>query len=258
MNDVVEARPMQAVPVPAPPLAPVLSPGYQLVQAAVERGDDLAKIEKLIELAERLDKQAAEKAYVAAITQFKQNPPTIVKRKRVYFEGKSGGITDYMHAELADVCAAAIKGLAEVGISHRWDTKQEGGAIVVTCVLTHALGHSQSTTLQGPPDNSGNKNSIQAVASTVTYLERYTLLAATGLATQGMDDDARGAAAEAVQYITAEQVADLEALVSEVGADRNKFLVYCRVERLEHIEARNYTAVVTALRAKAQAGGKGK
>ncbi|MNL48938.1 ERF superfamily protein [compost metagenome] len=47
--------------------------------------------------------------------------------------------------------------------------------------------------MQAMPDNSGKKNAIQQVASTITYLQRYTLLAATGVATKGQDDDARGA-----------------------------------------------------------------
>ena len=53
------------------------------------------------------------------------------------------------------------------------------------------MGHSEETTLKAPPDTSGSKNSIQAIGSTVTYLERYTLLAATGMAAAGMDNDGR-------------------------------------------------------------------
>ncbi len=78
-------------------------------------------------------------------------------------------------------------GLAAHGFSHRWDTKQADGRIEVSCILTHNLGHSESTTLEASPDSSGKKNAIQQVASTVTYLQRYTLLAACGLATKDMD-----------------------------------------------------------------------
>jgi ERF superfamily len=79
--------------------------------------------------------------------------------------------------------------------SHSWKMNQEGQWIKVTCILTHELGHSEETTLMGAPDNSGSKNAIQAVGSTVTYLERYTLLAACGLSTKGSDNDGRGAVA---------------------------------------------------------------
>ena len=59
--------------------------------------------------------------------------------------------------------------------------------------VTHIKGHSEDTTLSGPPDDSGRKNNIQQIASTVSYLERYTLFALLGLASQDMDDDGQGA-----------------------------------------------------------------
>ena len=52
---------------------------------------------------------------------------------------------------------------------------------------------SHVITMAAGPDGSGGKNAIQAIGSTVSYLERYTLLAATGLATEDQDDDGRGA-----------------------------------------------------------------
>lgn len=256
MNAVVQSELLPATaPGPAeaaPVLAAQATNPMTMLAAAFERGTTPEQLDKLLALQERWEANEARKAFVAAITQFKANPPTIFKTKRVYFEGKSGGVTDYMHATLADVCAAAIKGLAEVGISHRWELRQENGVITVSCILTHALGHSERTTLQGPPEGSGTKNPLQAVASTVTLLERYTLLAATGLAARDMaEDDGRGAGA-AIKYITPEQVADLEALITEAGADRNKFLVWARVAQLEEIETRNYNACVTGLRSRMQ------
>ena len=60
----------------------------------------------------------------------------------------------------------------------------------MTCTIKHVGGHSDSVSLGGPPDSGGAKNAIQARASTVTYLERYTLKAITGLAEA--DDDTDG------------------------------------------------------------------
>ena len=67
----------------------------------------------------------------------------------------------------------------------------DAGMIRVSCIITHVLGHSEQVSLQCGADQSGKKNNIQAVGSTVTYLERYTLLAATGIAVKDQDDDAR-------------------------------------------------------------------
>ena len=158
-------------------------------RAAMDASFDVAKLQALMEMKERWDATEARKAYVAAMAEFKANAPEILKRKLVEFD-TAKGTTSYKHAELADVTSAVTQPLAQAGFTHAWATRQlDGGLIEVTCTLTHRLGHSESTTLKGSPDQSGGKNNIQAIASTVTYLERYTLLMATGLATRGMDDD---------------------------------------------------------------------
>ncbi len=91
------------------------------------------------------------------------------------------------------VCAVVGGALAAHGLAYHWDTSQgNDGRITVACVITHQAGHSERVSLSGMPDTSGGKNAIQATGSTVTYLERYTLLAATGLAASGQDDDSAG------------------------------------------------------------------
>lgn len=159
-----------------------------MAMQAMKAGMSIADMRAMLDLQKDWEANEARKAYVQAMSEFKQNPPEILKRKEVAFNG-----TQYMHATLGDVTEAIMQALAEHGISHRWDTTQSNGQIVVTCILTHKLGHSESTTLEGAPDDSGKKNRIQQMASTVTYLQRYTLLAATGLATKDIeDDDGRG------------------------------------------------------------------
>lgn len=159
-----------------------------MAMQAMKAGMSIADMRGMLDLQKDWEANEARKAYVQAMSEFKQNPPEILKRKEVAFSG-----TQYMHATLGDVTQAIMQALAQHGISHRWDTVQSSGQITVTCILTHKLGHSESTTLEGAPDDSGKKNRIQQMASTVTYLQRYTLLAATGLATKDMeDDDGRG------------------------------------------------------------------
>jgi hypothetical protein len=93
---------------------------------------------------------------------------------------------------LSDVTDAIGPALARHQLSYEWDIHQASNAITVDCILTHVQGHSKKVTLTAAPDNSGMKNAIQQVASTTTYLQRYTLLAITGMSTKGMDDDGRG------------------------------------------------------------------
>lgn len=155
-----------------------------MLNMAVAQGADLEKLQKLMDLQERWEANEARKAFVQAMTEFKRNPPVIIKDKQVSF-----GTTKYKHAELDQVSNVIGSALSAVGISHRWEVEQNDTRIKVTCILTHHQGHSERVSLEAPPDVSGQKNSIQAVASAVTYLERYTLLASSGVATGEHDDD---------------------------------------------------------------------
>ena len=170
------------------PVAASPSP-MSMLAMAVEKGMDMATIQGLMDLSDRFEATQARKAYVVAMSNFKANPPEILKSKEVNIPGGA----KFSHATLADVCDGVCAGLARHGLSHSWETRQEGDKITVTCVITHSMGHSEHTSLSAQPDDSGRKNSIQQVASTVTYLERYTLMAATGLAAKDMDDDGAGA-----------------------------------------------------------------
>jgi len=191
MIDLVEVEPRNEVA--TIPQAPPSGPLAMALQA-VKAGMSIADMRAMLDLQKDWEANEARKAYVAAMAEFKRNPPEIFKRKQVEFTTRDGDTTSYKHATLGDVTTAIINGLAQHGISHRWDTKQDGPKITVTCILTHSLGHSESTSLEAQPDASGKKNGIQQVASTITYLQRYTLLGASGLATKDMeDDDGRGA-----------------------------------------------------------------
>jgi len=155
-----------------------------LLRLAIEKGADLDRLEKLMDLQVRWEANESRKAYVEAMAEFKAEHITIVKDKSVSF-----GSTSYDHATIGNVTATICAALSKHGFSHRWDTRQDGESIAVTCIITHRQGHSETTTLAAGADKSGGKNSIQSIASTVTYLQRYTLLAATGLATHDQQDD---------------------------------------------------------------------
>jgi hypothetical protein len=165
---------------------------FELLRHVVQNNAPIETIEKFMDLQDRWDKNNARKAFVAAMAAFKREPMEILKNKAVGYKTKDGDFVGYMHAELADVVDVVVPKMGLHGLSHRWDVKQADGLITVDCVITHELGHSETVTMFGPPDTSGKKNQIQQIASTVTYLQRYTLLAACGLAAKGADDDGRG------------------------------------------------------------------
>jgi hypothetical protein len=202
MNQVSEV--VDITPKNQPAALVVMSPG-QLVSQLMQQGGsmDLSAMERLMGLQERWDANEAKKAYHQAMAAFKQNPPTIYKDRHVDFTTQKGR-TAYDHASIGNVVKQIVASLAEHDLSHSWTTEQrEGGQVAVTCTITHKLGHSESVTLQAGRDESGGKNSIQALGSAITYLQRYTLLAITGLAVEdGSDDDGQGADGSAMDAAT--------------------------------------------------------
>jgi len=170
--------------------------GISLISLALEKQADPKIIEKLMDLQERWQAGQARKAYVEAMTAFKQEAPSVLKKNdRVDFTSAKGR-TSYNYANLGSIVQEITAILGKHNLSASWGTEQKGADVTVTCHITHSGGHRESVTLTGPIDESGNKNRIQAVGSTVTYLQRYTLLSALGLAT-GEDDDDRGGTATA-------------------------------------------------------------
>lgn len=195
---------------------------FSVMQSAIQKNYTPEFIEKMMELQERYDAKEAKKAYVAAMAAFKTNPPEIEKDKKVSYETQKG-TTAYSHASLANVTNKINKALGEHGLSAAWKTEQANGSITVTCTITHHAGYGESTALTAAPDPTGSKNSIQAIGSTISYLERYTILALTGLATHDMDDDGKKGEQDNVVMINDQQILDIQTLQKDAKLSDAEF-----------------------------------
>ena len=231
-----------------PQLAHVGGSPVAMMEMALASGQPLDNLEKLMVLQERYEANEAKKAFVKAMAAFKADPPKIIKDQKVEFQ-TSNGQTQYDHASLAEVTSKINGALSQHGLSAGWITAQRDGQIFVTCTMTHDLGHAENTTLSAAPDASGGKNSIQAIGSTVSYLQRYTLLALTGLATHENENDGK----PPVQPITPEQVQKIEAALKAKGRDKAGLLKFLGLERLEDIPANWFQKTMDTIN-QAQAG----
>lgn len=168
---------------------PVIQPGatpMSMLAVAVQKGMDLETIKELRALQKDWDADEARKAFNNAFAAFKAEAVQIIKSRTV----DQGPLSGKKYAELFAVVNAVTPALSRHGLSAAWKiTKDEKDWIEVTCILKHSLGHSDSVSMGGPPDTGGAKSPIQARASTVSYLERYTLKAICGVSEQGDDKD---------------------------------------------------------------------
>lgn len=222
-----------------------------MIERAIVQGAGMDVIEKLMGLQERWEANQARKAFDEAMAAAKAEIPTIRKNRHVGFESRKAGAarTDYRHEDLAEIARTVDPILAKHGLSYRFRTTSEiNQPVSVTCIVSHRLGHSEENRLTAGRDESGNKNSIQAVGSAITYLQRYTLKAALGLAASN-DDDGKSSEDDD-GAISPDQLAELIALADEVNADKEKFCNYFKIGGIAELPANKFRDAIDALEAK--------
>lgn len=225
---------------------PAVTP-MSMIERAVEKGADVAMIEKLMELAERNDRNIGRRAFDQAIAKAKAEIPPIIKNRHVKYDNKGGGKTDYHHEDLAEIAKTVDPILSRYGLSYRFRTQQGQGGITVACIVSHEAGYSEETTLTSSADNSGGKNAIQAVGSAVTYLQRYTLKAALGLAAAQDDDGAQSQARPGNENITEDQWRELNDLIEAAGIDEKVVLDAEKISALDFLPARQFDRIKVRL-----------
>lgn len=194
---------------------------YQLISS----GADFQSVKEMMALSKELAADQAKRAFDSAVAAAKAEIPTIAKNAK--------GHNDKRYANFSAYAKVIDPIIADHGLYYRFRTDQTD-RIIVTCVLSHEGGHSEENSLSGPADSSGSKNAIQAIGSTLTYLQRYTLIQALGLAASD-DDDGRKSEDQHSDPISQEQVSKVLALIEATDTDIEKFCQYLGIEAVPHI-----------------------
>jgi ERF superfamily len=232
--------PAQAPGAPDPILA-------MIERAARDTSVDIEKFERLMAMKERVEDRLAKQAFDNAIAQAKGEIGPIVKNRSVDFTTQKGR-TNYRYEDFAAVAATVDPVLARHGLSYRFRSEQTGNRLKVTCRLSHADGYGEETSLEAANDESGNKNSIQSIGSTASYLQRYSLKLSLGLAASNDDDGRLGV--EDDPSIDADSVAYVDQLLRDTDSDRAKFLDALKAESVEALTSSQYKRAIELLNKK--------
>lgn len=239
----VERVDMPESPAVASTPSPVADPLAIVARLAENPAVDPDKLVKLYELAERSRMARAREAFNAAMAAAKGEIGPIVKNKTVDFTSQKGR-TNYRYEDFAEVARVVDRVIVRHGLTYRHRATQEHNRIRVTCIVSHADGYSEETTLEAGEDQSGNKNGHQAIGSAATYLQRYTLKLALGLAATA-DDDASGLGE--VERIDADQAAYVEQLLRDTGSDSAKFLQWIASAAISELTPTQFKKAVAFL-----------
>lgn len=168
-----------------------------VLMALIQRNLSPSEIQQMMDLRDRQDAFEAEKAYREAFAEFRGENVIIPKTKYVD-RGKGGSFVQAEYHVVADRLSPA---LSKHGFGFRHD--QKFGAkrwmtdgvendipwVWVTCFLEHRAGHAEKLELEGPPGDQSVNSPVQNMQVTASLLKRQSLLAITGTATGGEDDE---------------------------------------------------------------------
>jgi hypothetical protein len=212
---------------------------------------DVTKLEKLMELQERaiardakaqfVSAMAAAQAEMKAVATDSDNPQT---RSR------------YASYEALDKALRPIYSKHGFALSYDTDDSPKPEHVRVLCEVMHIGGHSKTYHADMPADGKGAKGGdvmtkTHAVGSAMSYGQRYLLKGIFNVRVGEDDDD--GNAATSLPVISPEQCCLLDDLITEVGADKAKFLRYFKVRVLEELPQQAYKDAIAALELKRKA-----
>lgn len=180
---------------------------------------DANKLKALLDMQREVIGDQAKVAFNQALHEAQAEMPRVKKNGMVTLGDKKGG---YAFATWADMDTALRPLLDKYGFTLSFDmTAKDGGGAVVTGTLTHVAGHSKSVSLPLALDTGPGRNNLQAMGSTLSYGKRYCTEMLFNIVREGADDDGK---AGGTKFITADQIAELDALLKEVGRDEGPFL----------------------------------
>ena len=213
---------------------------YSMIHLAIQQGAGIEQLERLWDMQLKYEANEAKKAYHFAMSEFKKERIVITKDKdNAQYKSK--------YTSIGNLVDSVTPILGKHGLTHKWDISQEGDMITVTCVSTHALGHSEKVSMQAPSDKSGAKNPIQQIKSTRTYLQAATFESLFGLASTDANCDDDGNGYGNVATIDEKQQGQIIDMMLSKNVNESQFLAWLKVKSVEDIPADKFGYVIKTL-----------
>ena len=165
-----------------------------LIQSAIEKGAAVETMERLVALAKDIRQENARDAYYNAMAEFQRQCPFIPKSAKAEIRTRSGGSYSYQYAPLDVIMSKITPIMTGLGLSVSYRVKNGGNEVSAICRISHEFGHFEESgevtmPVEKTTEGGSGANPAQRVGIANTYARRYALLAITGLAPQGDDQD---------------------------------------------------------------------
>lgn len=198
------------------PADPMVS---MIERVVMDPSADLDKLERMLAMKERMDAEAARRAFSDAMAACQAEIEPVARNQ-------SNDQTRSKYADLAAIYKACKPITAMHGFSFSTfpASTEKQGYMGVRWTLRHQSGHEESDVAEIPLDDRGlkgtaNKTQTHAFGSTASYARRYLFCMLFDVATSDDNDGNNGS----TETITAEQYITLRDLIAETGTDEIKF-----------------------------------
>ena len=243
-----------AVSAPEAPAQPMSAAGQLLnIISAASRDSavDVTKLTALLDLQERVLAKEAKASFDRALGEISAGLPRVQRNGMVELgKDKNGKPTGYKFATWEDMDTILRPRMNRHGFTLSFNTSpREGGGAFIFGTLRHVEGHEHTVQIPLPFDAGAGRNNLQAMGSTLSYGKRYCADMLFNIVRTDEDDDGvRGGQ----NFIGAEQVAELQDLLTETDSDTAKMLTAMQTgaRRLEDVQEKDFAKLKTALQVK--------
>lgn len=133
-------------------------------------------------------------------------------------------------------------------------SQTKNGSVMYRVVLSGAIqfvSGVDGSTFEYPAKGEAMDSGDKATSKAITMMVKYAVLHGLCIPLEGVaDGDAESAPETVPPRVTDSQAADLEALIDEVGADKQGFLEWLKTDSIENIPAKDFSRAVKALERK--------
>ena len=216
-----------------------------IAKAASDPNVDIDKMERLLQMQERVAARDAEAKFNAAFSAMQPNLPHITVKNKIVHNGRT--ISEY--ADWPSISAAITPILSEYGFSLNFGGSNDSENKTTIAKLRHSAGHVETNSITLPHDTSGSKNKVQAIGSSSTYGQRYSACPLVGVVVHGSDDD--GVAAQTDRKLIDDgQWAIITDLIEKTNTDARKFCAAYGIESVKSLPAAAFDKARKQLNAK--------
>lgn len=220
-----------------------------IAAAASDPRCDLDRMERLFVMHAQLESKQQERVFDAAMAEAQAEMSVVMTDRK-----NSQTHSNYASYAAIDRAVRPIYTKHGFALSFNTGALESPDFIRLGCRVTHKGGFFRLYDISMPCDGKGAKGGdvmtkTHATGSAIQYGMRYLLKMIFNVAISDRSDDDGNAAGNG-EKISEEQVAELQSLIMDVGADLPRFFKYMKIESLADIQAKEFARAKAALESK--------